>query len=242
MVVNEGHSNSPRRMLVFGGTFDPPHKAHAVLPAQAAEQLQCDLILYIPAAINPLKTDEPHASGEQRLAMLLLAIADVPNARISTIELDRAGPSYTIDTLGALHEECRRAEHAQTAATTVVTSPSPHAPSHKPETSPEFHLLIGCDQALDFHRWKDWREILKIAMPAVMLRPPWNVDSFRHALRQKYREQEAQQWMNWTLRLPLMDISATQVREKIKAGDEGSLREILDPAVIEYIQKNRLYR
>lgn len=241
MVVNEGHSNSPRRILVFGGTFDPPHRAHAVLPAQAAEQLDCDLILYVPAAINPLKTAGPHASGEQRLAMLLLAIADVPNARISTIELDRPGPSYTIDTLRALRAEYSkgRVEHAAATAASLSSASQTPRPAH--EDSPEFHLLIGCDQALEFHRWKDWREILTMATPAVMVRPPWNEESFRSALRERYSSHEAQQWMQWTLRLPLMDISATEIRDKIKANDELALYEFLDPAVLDYIRSNRLY-
>ena len=207
----------PLRILVFGGTFDPPHKAHALLSAQAAEQLHCDQILFIPAAINPLKSTEPHASGEQRLAMLLLAVADVPNAKISTIELDRAGPSYTIDTLRALRDEFAGQSH-----------------------EPEFRLLIGCDQALDFHRWREWREILKIAAPAVMVRPPWNEQSFAAALRERY-DHESQQWANWTLRLPSMDISATNIREGLRAGNKKLLQECLDPAVLDYIGRNRLY-
>jgi nicotinate-nucleotide adenylyltransferase len=224
MVVSDTPSSTPRRILVFGGTFDPPHLAHALLPAQAAKQLDCDLILYIPAAINPLKISGPHASGEQRLAMLVIALADVPNAKISTIELDRPGPSYTIDTLLALRDEYRC-----------------EATSSTSQGIPEFRLLIGCDQAVEFHRWKQWREIVKIAAPVVMLRPPWNEESFKAALRESYSADEVNQWMKWTLRLPLMDISGTEIRQRLKPGDDQTLREILDPAVLNYIRQNRLY-
>ena len=80
-------------ILIFGGTFDPPHLAHTALPPLVARRLDCKRILYIPAAANPLKTDAPPTAVEHRLAMLRLALADVPDAEISTIELDRPGPS-----------------------------------------------------------------------------------------------------------------------------------------------------
>jgi nicotinate-nucleotide adenylyltransferase len=237
-------NDQPRRILIFGGTFDPPHRAHAALPVMAAELLDCDLILFVPAAISPLKTAQPCADPEHRLAMLLLAIADVSNAKISTIELDRAasagaGPSYTIDTLRALHDEYSHAQKLQTAA--VHTDP-PQAPSPKPQDFPEFRLLIGCDQALDFHRWKDWQQILLLATPAVMLRPPWNEQSFHSALMEKHSNVEAESWMEWTLRLPIMDISATEVRRRLTAGEYEALTDALDPAVLNYIRANNLYR
>src|SRR5687767_7658800 len=119
VAVADAADHSNYRVLVFGGTFDPPHLAHSRLPALAAQQLGCDEILYVPAAINPLKQDALPTSKEHRLAMLLLAIADVPGAKISTTELERNGPSYTIDTL----KELRR--------------------KHNDATS--FSLLIGCD-------------------------------------------------------------------------------------------------
>jgi nicotinate (nicotinamide) nucleotide adenylyltransferase len=169
VVVRLGAKTARRRVLVFGGTFDPPHLAHAQLPMLAAAQLGCDEILYVPAAINPLKsgTKLKPAPPEHRLAMLLLAVADVPGAKISTIELDRKGKSYTIDTLRALHKQ---------QGNSVGSSPSPRLRARPPAPSPApiFHLLIGADQALDFHRWKNWQEIIELATPAVMLRPPWS--------------------------------------------------------------------
>lgn len=259
-VTADEHAH-PRRVLIFGGTFDPPHRAHATLPAKAAERLGCDLILFVPAAISPLKARQPVASPEHRLAMLLLAIADVPNARISTIELDRAatqggGPSYTIDTLRALKAEythvpayteqsasgqpsrtmARKGAKIHRATTTSVASAAGTA------QPPEFRLLIGCDQALDFHRWKDWQQILLLATPAVMLRPPWDERTFRNALEEKFSAVEAEQWMKWTLRLPVMDISATEVRTMLASGSREKLVDALDSAVLDYILANKLYR
>ena len=251
--------SSPHCILVFGGTFDPPHLAHAILPAQAARQSNCDVILYVPAAINPLKSQHPVASNQDRLAMLLLATADVPGARISTVELDRPGPSYMIDTLRALHAEYSPRSSASRQAPARARSRAPAraaqggghvavqkaAPPESPgdeDIPPAFRLLIGCDQALDFHRWKDWQQILTLATPAVMLRPPWDEKSFHAALDQKYSKVEADSWKKWTLRLPMLDLNATEIRDLLQSGgNEDLLRERLDPAVLDYIRTNNLY-
>ena len=206
------------RTLIFGGTFDPPHRAHVELPQAAAGELNCDRIVYIPAAVNPLKVGShaPPASPEHRLAMLRLALRDVKNAEISTIEIDREGKSYTIDTLRAL------------------------VPSLQASKPSSLHLLIGADQALDFHRWRDWREILALATPAVMLRPPWTPVSFGAALRQRYDEAESRMWEARTLRtLPMLDVSATEIRSRVVAN--RPLDGMVPPAVEAYIREHRLY-
>jgi nicotinate-nucleotide adenylyltransferase len=218
-LVGDAAPRRPRRILVFGGTFDPPHLAHARLPALAAQQLHCDEILYVPASINPLKGKTKPAPKEHRLAMLLLAIADVPGARISTIELDRKGKSYSIDTLRAL-SGASSGGRGHTSANRLF-------------------LLIGCDQALDFHRWKSWEEIQELATPAVMVRPPWTRPLFARDLRRKYGKDEAERWLSWTLDLPRVDISATEVRRRLRAGQRTDA--FLDPAVARYIRTNRLY-
>jgi nicotinate-nucleotide adenylyltransferase len=208
-------SHGPRRILVFGGTFDPPHRAHIELPRAAARRLNCDRILYVPARANPLKQDvPPPTAAEHRLAMLDLALADVPEAQVSTIELDRPPPSYTVDTL----EELRRI-HAEPC---------------------DFRLLIGADQALAFHAWKDWRRILELAVPAVMLRPPWDAAAFARELATRFDAAEADQWLRWVVPTPAMDVSATEVRRRLAANEDTA--PLLAPAVAAYIRKNHLYQ
>jgi len=216
------------RRLIFGGTFDPPHLAHTTLATLAAAQLECDEILFIPAAINPLKADHPPASNEHRLAMLRLAIADVPNANISTIELERPGPSYTVETLWALGDGLPR------------RWPKLNAGSRPPPTITEQRLLIGCDQALNFHQWKDWQVVMMLATPIVMIRPPWTKESFTAELHSRFKPPEAERWLQRTLDLPLMDISSTEIRRRIKAGEPAS--GMLHPAVEAYISAHGLYR
>lgn len=204
----------PRRVLIFGGTFDPPHLAHTALPPLVARRLGCDRILYVPASANPLKAGTPPTAAEHRLAMLRLALADVPDAEISTLELDRPGPSYTVDTLRSLREQLG------------------------PEV--ELRLLLGSDQALSFHRWREWEKILDLATPAVMVRPPLDAASFGAQLAAVYPRGEADRWLGWSTPVPQMDICATELRSRLAAGDD--VRGLIQPAVIRYIRTHGLYR
>lgn len=201
------------RILLFGGTFDPPHRAHIELPAMVAARAGCDRIIYVPARINPLKSAQP-TPGEDRVAMLKAALADQRDAEISTIELDREGPSYFVDTLEAFR---RRIPGAQ------------------------FMFLIGCDQAIEFHRWREWERILSLAQPVVMLRPPWTRESLRDAIAKSQGEERAAWWLAHLAdaSLPLVDGSATEIRERLRRGE--AIDDLVTPAVAEYIRAHGLY-
>jgi nicotinate-nucleotide adenylyltransferase len=211
--ILNGVSERPRRILLFGGTFDPPHLAHTRLPRIVADQVGCFCILYIPAAVSPFKLHDPTTEVEHRLAMLTLAVSDVPEAQISTLELDRTGPSYTCDTLEALQEEYG------------------HGVS--------FRLLMGADHALQFYQWRNWPRILKLATPAVMLRPPVDEAVFSWQLRQTFGAEDARKWLGWLVRVPAMDISSSEIRRRLLAGEDTT--GLLDPAVAQYIASHKLY-
>jgi len=210
--MNQSQS-SIQRVVLFGGTFDPPHRAHVELPQLAAKKLACDRIVYIPAAINPLKRDTPPTDDEHRVNMLRLAIEDLPNAEISTIEIERGGASYFIETITAMR--------------------------HRFGDDADLRFLIGADSAADFHKWKHWRNILQCATPAVMLRPPWDRDSLRAALNEVHPPELVERWLGWIIDLPVRDISATDIRERLESGQ--SLQEMLDPKIIAYIRRHNLY-
>lgn len=137
------------RVLLFGGSFDPPHFGHIEVPHEAMKILAFDHVLYMPAFQSPLK-GKTEVAKTHRLAMLQLALADCPWASISTLELDRGGKSYTIDTINALHGEYD-----------------------------ELRLLIGADQWKQFQEWHRWEEIIKLANPAIMPRDGFLVDDER---------------------------------------------------------------
>ncbi len=206
-----------QRVLVFGGTFDPPHIAHARLPDIIARQLGCDCIIYVPARVSPHKLESPPTADEHRLAMLTLAIADVPNACVSTVELDRPGPSYMVDTLRQL-----RAADADGNGDT------------------QWLLLIGADQALLFDTWKDWREIMTLAQPIVMLRPPMTREAFAEAVSGRFDPEIARTWQEAVVEVPAIDVSATTLRDRLARG--ASVDGWLDPAVAAYIAQTGLYR
>jgi nicotinate-nucleotide adenylyltransferase len=90
---------------ILGGTFDPIHIAHLAIAEEAREALELEQVVFMPAAMPPHKVDRPVSDPGHRLAMIELAIADNPGFETSRIELERSGPSYTVDTLEALAAE-----------------------------------------------------------------------------------------------------------------------------------------
>jgi nicotinate-nucleotide adenylyltransferase len=195
--------------ILFGGTFDPPHLAHVTMASAAADALNARAILVVPAAVNPQRTATPPAPAADRLAMVRLAFAKEPRAEVLDLELRRPGPSYTIDTLHALIE-------------------AGHAP---------LRLLIGSDQALNVPTWRAWREVVELAPPAIVVRPPLTLDSIGPELDRVYGAESAL-WRARVLGIPPMPLSATAARASLAHGDAAA---DLDPAVLAYIRAQRLY-
>jgi nicotinate-nucleotide adenylyltransferase len=133
----------PERLGLFGGSFDPVHRAHVELARSALTGLALDRVLWIPAG-QPWQKARPMTPAMHREAMLRLAIADEPRFVLDRRELERAGPSFTIDTVREL-----RAEH--------------------PDAT--LFLIIGQDQYAGFHTWQGWPEILQQVVLAVAGRP-----------------------------------------------------------------------
>src|SRR5262249_48143251 len=133
------------RVGVFGGTFDPPHLAHLILAEEARDQLALDRLLLVPAAQPWRKADRAVTPAAQRLAMLRLAVASDPYFDVSTVEIDRGGPTYTVETLAALRGELAPAD--------------------------ELVFILGEDALLDMPRWHDPAGILRFATLGVARRP-----------------------------------------------------------------------
>jgi len=130
------------RVGIFGGSFDPVHLGHLVLAESAMEQLDLDRILFIPAAISPFKQDRPPgATPEQRLRMLRDATASEPRFEIDGRELQREGPSYTIETIRELLGDY---------------------------PGVRFILLIGSDNLPDLDSWRDAAELRNLVDIAVL--------------------------------------------------------------------------
>ena len=130
---------------IFGGTFDPIHYGHLRTAFELLQALSLEQMRFVPCG-DPPHRGRPLADGRLRLAMVRAAVADEPAFTVDDRELQRGGPSYTVDTLAALREEL------------------PGTP---------LCLVIGMDAFLGLPRWHRWRELLELAHVIVAHRPGW---------------------------------------------------------------------
>ena len=121
------------RVGIFGGSCDPPTKAHHKMAVAAVAAVPLDLLLVVPAYHAPLKPSTPAGSVDHRIAMLQLLAASVNNARIDTSEIDKRRRVTTLETVEQI-----RSEHG----------------------TGQYHLIIGGDQAEQFERWDNWQQLL----------------------------------------------------------------------------------
>jgi nicotinate-nucleotide adenylyltransferase len=196
---------------VLGGTFDPPHIGHLILAEEARLALALGQVLFVPAGDPWRKAGRKLSPRQDRLAMVRLAVGDDPHFAVSTVEIDQEGASYTAETLAALREQ------------------------FEPET--EFFFLMGADSLADFPHWHEPQRILELARLAVAERPePEDVgleEGLAEDLARAMRERVV-----W-LRMPLIAISASAVRERVQKG--LSIRYWVPAAVEEYIREHGLY-
>ena len=147
------------RTAVFGGSFNPIHYGHLLLADEVLEALGLDRVLFVPAAQPPHKLDAQLAPAPDRYAMVELAIAGHPKFAVSDLELRRAGPSYTVDTLEALR--------------------LPRA---------ELFLIVGSETFLDLLTWRSPRRIAQLAQIVVVPRLGSAFDPESAAVRKVVRE------------------------------------------------------
>lgn len=137
-----------KKIGFFGGTFDPIHFGHINLALQIFEKHRLDEVLFSVANRSPFKKSQaPAAAAEHRLAMTRLAIRDIPAFRICSIELERPGVSYTVDSLQLLRTAYEReSENVQ------------------------LYILLSDDVLDSFHLWKNPQEIVSLARPLIGMR------------------------------------------------------------------------
>jgi nicotinate-nucleotide adenylyltransferase len=131
------------RLGIFGGSFDPPHLGHLLPVIDAAETLGLDAVRFVPAGVQPLKVDRARAASHDRLAMTERLVAGVPGFTVDPMEVDRAGLSYTVDTLARMAETVR---------------------------AEELVLLVGADAFALFDQWREPERIMTLARVAVLVR------------------------------------------------------------------------
>lgn len=215
-----------RAIGIFGGTFDPVHYGHLRAAEEVRVKLDLAEVRLVPAR-DPPHRGTPRATAQQRVAMLALALEEFPNLRLDTREIDRTGKSYTFDTLKVLRAE------------------APDRP---------LVLIVGADAFAGLPTWHRWLEIPTLAHIAVVTRPGTRVEDALHGpLAQLWssrhtddrrRLENAVAGAIFAVAVTPQPISATALREALAKGRAGaaSVRGLLPPAVLTYIDQHALYR
>ena len=176
------------KILIFGGSFNPPHKGHLNAARSAVKELKPDKLLVIPDCLPPHKElSEDSPSPEQRLELCRLAFAEIPNAEVSDLELRRGGKSYTSDTLHALREQY------------------PHA---------QMTLLVGADMLRTIDAWHEAEYILRTTAIAAVCRNKGEAESLRIKAASLRRRHKAE--VHLIGAKPLV-ASSTEIRAALRA-------------------------
>jgi nicotinate-nucleotide adenylyltransferase len=173
---------------ILGGTFDPVHNAHLMIAGEALKRLELDEILFIPTSHTPLKEDTIITPVEHRLKMLELAVAGNPAFRLSGIEIDRAGISYTVDTIAALKQSLGNGS--------------------------ELYFITGLDSLVTLPQWKEPGRIIRMCRLVTVRRPGYEVPDIDKLEKDIPGISESL----IILDDPAPDVSATDIRKRVAAG------------------------
>jgi nicotinate-nucleotide adenylyltransferase len=200
------------RLGVFGGSFDPVHNGHLLLAECCQRQARLDRVLFVPAARQPLKPWAPQARDADRLAMLRLAVEARPGFDVATIELDRGGVSYTVETLRALKQA---------------------------EPEAELFFLMGADALAELPHWREPQTILSLATPIAVHRAGSAALDFEDLASIASPERVAA-IRALPVDMPPTPISSSEIRRLI--AEDGPWQPHVPAAVAAYIEERRLYR
>ncbi|WP_040886501.1 nicotinate-nucleotide adenylyltransferase [Marinobacter santoriniensis] len=206
--------------VIYGGTFDPVHHGHLRLAIELCDRLGVANVSLVPCHIPPHRGDTGASAG-QRLTLLELAIRDEASLRIDDRELRRAGASYTADTLRQLRAEL-----------------GPDEP---------LVMVVGTDAFASFDRWREWDMIPELAHIVVVQRPGPALDPdgqpakllAERKVSDPARLRESPAGLVLALDAPLLDISATGIRDRIAQG--RSPRYLIPDGVWAEIRRQGLY-
>lgn len=199
-------------ICLFGGTFDPVHHGHLIVARAVAEARGFERVTLIPANCPPHKAPA-RASAADRLAMLRLAVQGDGLFEVSDLELGRAGPSYTLDTLQAVRGKMGKAN---------------------------LHWLIGMDSLADLPHWHRVEEVLGLARIVIAGRPGPEGESVLEGLAGKLAVSHLARLRAGVVPTPLIDISSTDIRRRVCEGK--SVGYLVPEAVARYIAERGLYQ
>lgn len=202
----------PEKIILFGGTYDPVHIGHIEVAQSAAGAIGASKVILIPARRSPHKEQKPAAPDNDRIAMLKLAIAGKSVFQISPVELNRAEPSYTIDTIRHFRQK------------------------FGPDC--QLYWLIGADMLKDLPRWYKINELFKECTICVMNRGGFDRPDCG-SLTAKLGKEAVEKLRQNQIETQFIEISSTDIRQKLLDSKEAG--QYLHPEVLDYIKTHRLY-
>lgn len=202
-----------RRVGLMGGTFDPIHYGHLVTAEEVYYALNLDEMVFIPTGQPPHKLGQVVTPALDRLAMLELAIASNPHFSISKVDIERPGPSYTVDTLRLLREQWGN--------------------------KVELYFVIGWDSLEELASWYNPQGILEQLDHLVAVHRPGHRETPGYRERLEARLPGITRRL-LTVPVPQLDISASDLRQRVAAG--RPIRYQTPDVVVRYIREHNLYR
>ena len=177
------------RVGVLGGTFDPVHLGHLAIAEEVRIELDLERVIFIPAGQPRLRADEYLTPAIDRLRMVELATGDNPHFQVCDIEIQRSGPTYTVDTLVELGQR------------------------FGPDTS--LYFIVGADILGQVHRWKDPKKVLECCYLVVVSRPGNQDDDWP----EWFQGADSAKDKVTQLEIPMVDISGTEIRRRASLGE-----------------------
>jgi len=171
---------------IMGGSFDPIHMGHLIIGENARDSLNLDKVIFIPTGTNPFKRDGATSSSNHRVNMVKLAIELNPYFTMSTIEVERQGISYTIDTLKILKDRYKE---------------------------DQLYFIIGTDIIFQIEKWKDFQDLFKLCKFALFNRPGKEISEIENRLKELSSKHNIS---FVRLNSPLIDISSTDIRNRLR--------------------------
>ena len=202
-----------RKIALFGGTFDPIHLGHTAVAADTAKMIGAEKIIFVPAKRSPLKGFFPKAGDSDRFKMISLAIAHNKNFQVSDYELKRPAPSYTLETVRKFQGD------------------------YGGETS--IYWLIGADSINELQLWYGITELIDECNLSTMFRAGCKPPNFAK-FADIWGPDRVEKLQQNVIKTSLIDISSTEIRNRLAAGD--NVTDMLHPDVADYIRKHGLYQ
>lgn len=209
--VMQTSTNYPR-LGIMGGTFDPIHHGHLVAASEVADLFSLDRVLFVPTGQPWQKKNRSVTPAEDRYLMTTIATASNPRFSVSRVDIDRGGPTYTVDTLHDLHERYPDAE---------------------------LFFITGADALNKIITWRDWESMFDMANFVGVTRPGYELEmDLSQDTAPLKREVDAGRLS--LVEIPAMAISSTDCRDRAESG--RPVWYLVPDGVVQYIAKHGMYQ